>query len=91
MEDKQFDPPKDGVGLDGIATGDDGNIYVNTFTKGEFFRVEMSEGRPGKMTRLALSRPLKLPDGLRPLSDGTFLTVEGGGTLDRMSIEATKL
>src|ERR1019366_6362735 len=68
LEDKQFDPPKDGAGLDGIAIGGDGNIYVNTFTKGEFFRVEVREGRPGKVTRLATSRPLKLPDGL--LSDG---------------------
>jgi len=30
LEDKQFDPPKDGAGLDGIAIGGDGNIYVNT-------------------------------------------------------------
>jgi hypothetical protein len=69
LEDKQFDPPKDGVGLDGIAIGGDGNIYLNTFTRGEFFRVEMREGRSGKVTRLATSRPLTLPDGLRPLSD----------------------
>jgi len=47
LEDKQFDPPKDGVGLDGIAIGGDGNIYVNTFTKGEFFRVEI-RGSLGK-------------------------------------------
>jgi len=40
------------VGLDGIAIGADGNIYLNTFTKGEFFfRVEMREGRPGKDSR----------------------------------------
>ena len=36
LEDKQFEPPKDGVGLDGIAIGGDGDIYVNTFSKGEF-------------------------------------------------------
>ena len=29
---------------------------------------------------------MKLPDGLRPLSDGTFLMAEGGGTLDRVSV-----
>jgi hypothetical protein len=91
LEDKQFDPPKDGVGLDGIAIGGDGNIYLNTFTKGEFFRVEMREGRPGKVTRLATSRPLTLPDGLRPLSDRTFLMAEGGGTLDRVSIAGDKV
>jgi hypothetical protein len=36
LEDKQFDPPKDGAGLDGIAIGGDVNIYVNAFTKGDF-------------------------------------------------------
>ena len=56
LEDKQFDPPKDGAGLDGIAIGGDGDIYVNTFSKGEFFRIEIREGRPGKVTRLATSR-----------------------------------
>jgi sugar lactone lactonase YvrE len=91
LEDKQFDPPKDGAGLDGIAIGGDGNIYLNTFTKGEFFRVEMRAGRPGKVTRLTTSRPLTLPDGLRPLSGETFLMAEGGGTLDRVSVDGDKV
>jgi hypothetical protein len=34
---------------------------------------------------------LKLPDGLRPLSDGTFLMAEGGGTLDRVSVDGDKV
>jgi sugar lactone lactonase YvrE len=91
FEDKQFEPPKDGVGLDGIAIGGDGDIYVNTFSKGEFFRIEIREGRPGKVTRLATSRALKFPDGLRPLSGETFLMAEGGGTLDRVSVEGDKV
>jgi hypothetical protein len=91
LEDKQFEPPKDGVGLDGIAIGGDGNIYVNTFSKGEFFRIEMHEGRPGKVMKLAPSRSLKFPDGLRPLSGETFLMAEGSGTLDRVSIEGDKV
>jgi sugar lactone lactonase YvrE len=91
LEDQQFEPPKEGVGLDGIAIGGDGNFYVNTFTKGELFRVEMREGRPGKVTRLATPRALKFPDGLRPLSGETFLMAEGGGTLDRVSVEGDKV
>ena len=91
MEDKRLDSPKDGAGLDGIAIGGDGNIYVNTFTKGEFFRVEVPEGRPGKVMRLATSRTLTLPDGLRPLSGETFLMAEGGGTLDRVSVDDDKV
>jgi sugar lactone lactonase YvrE len=87
LEDQQFEPPKDGVGLDGIAIGGDGNIYVNTFSKGEFFRIDIREGRPGKVIELATSRPLKFPDGLRPLSGETFLMAEGSGTLDRVSVD----
>ncbi|MCI0465628.1 MAG: hypothetical protein L0Y57_01255 [Beijerinckiaceae bacterium] len=87
LEDAQFEPPKAGAGLDGIAIGGDGNIYLNSFTKGEFFRVALREGRPGKVTRLSTSRPLKFPDGLRMLSSETFLMAEGGGTLDRVTVE----
>jgi hypothetical protein len=91
LEDKQFEPPKDGVGLDGIAIGGDGDIYVNTFSKGELFHIEMHEGRPGKVMRLGTSRRLKFPDGLRPLSDETFLMAEGGDTLDRVSVDGDKV
>jgi hypothetical protein len=49
------------------------------------------EGRPGKVTRLATSRPLKLPDGLRPLNGETFLMAEGGGMVDRVSIDGDKV
>ena len=34
---------------------------------------------------------MTLPDGLRPLSDRTFLMAEGGGTLDRVSIAGDKV
>jgi len=40
LEDRPFQPPR-GAGLDGIAIGGDGNIYVNTFNGGGFFRVEV--------------------------------------------------
>ena len=43
LEDSQFAPPKDGAGLDGIAFGGDGNLYVNMFTKGDFFRSRCFE------------------------------------------------
>ena len=45
VEDQQFQPPS-GAGLDGIAIGGDGNIYVNTFNGGEFFRVADGVGTP---------------------------------------------
>jgi sugar lactone lactonase YvrE len=89
VEDKQFQPPK-GAGLDGIAFGSDGNIYVNTFNGGEFFRVEVKEGKAGAVTKLATSRKLNLPDGLRHLTGQTFLMAEGSGTLDRVKIDGDK-
>jgi len=86
VEDAQFTPPPMGVGLDGIAIGRDGHLYVNTFSKGELYRVALDGGSPLRVTRLAPSRSLRLTDGLRPLDDGSFLLVEGTGSLDRVSV-----
>lgn len=73
-------------GLDGIAFGKDGNLYVNTYVTGELFRVGVSNGAPGKVTKLKTSRPLTHPDALRPYKDG-FLMVEGAGPLDRITVD----
>lgn len=85
-EDPQWTPPEKGPGLDGIATGGDGNIYVNTYIKGELFRLDVKDGKGGKVTKLSTSRPLVQADGLRTLSGTTFLMAEGGGTVDRVTI-----
>jgi streptogramin lyase len=90
VEDQQFQPPS-GAGLDGIAIGGDGNIYVNTFNGGKFFRVEVKGGMPGAVTKLETSRPLKLPDGLRQLSGDSFLMAEGSGSLDRVTVDGNKV
>lgn len=73
-------------GLDGIAFGTDGNLYVDTFTKAKLFRIAVKDGQAGAVTPLTPSRPLVLTDGLRPLGDGSFLLAEGGGRLDRMTV-----
>lgn len=78
--------PKE-AGLDGIAFGKDGNLYVNTFTKAKLFRIAVADGKAGAVTPLKPSRPVTLADGLRPLDDGSFLMAEGGGRLDRVTIE----
>ncbi len=83
--------PKDGAGLDGIALGDDGNLYVNTYGGNEFFRVALKDGAAGAVTKLETSRPLKNPDALRHLTGNTFLMAEGGGTLDRVTVNGDKL
>jgi len=87
VDDKLLAPPKGGAGLDGIAIGGDGNMYVNTYNGNEFFRIDIKDGKAGTVTKLKTSRPLKLPDGLRHVSGMTFLMAEGGGTLDRITVE----
>ncbi|TFZ54662.1 hypothetical protein E4V01_24830 [Methylorubrum sp. Q1] len=79
-------PEGEDAGLDGIAFGTDGNLYVDTFTKAKLFRIDVKDGQAGAVTRLTPSRPLVLTDGLRPLGDGAFLLAEGGGRLDRMTV-----
>ena len=84
--DPRFAPPKGGAGLDGIAVGTDGAIYVNTFTPGGLFKVAVADGRAGEITALQTSRKLTLPDSLRAYGDNTFLMVEGGGSLDLVTV-----
>jgi streptogramin lyase len=83
----QFLPPQaGGAGLDGIAFGVDGNLYVTTYAAGGLFRIDVERGRAGRVTKLH-GAPLTLPDALRPLGHRSFLLVEGAGTLDRVDIE----
>ncbi|WP_232630321.1 hypothetical protein [Methylobacterium sp. Leaf118] len=72
-------------GLDGLAFGRDGALYVNTFLGGELFRIEAKGDAAGAITKLRTSRPLTFPDGFK--ADGTgFLMVEGSGALSRVTL-----
>ena len=83
----QFLPPKAGsAGLDGIAFGGDGNLYVTTYAAGGLFRIDVDGGRAGRVTKLH-GPTLTLPDALRLLGQRSFLLVEGGGALDRVDVE----
>jgi len=84
--DPQFPAAGQGAGLDGIAFGADGNLYVDTYTNAELFRVDVDHGKAGKVTKLSLSRPLVLADALRRIEGETFLMIEGGGRLDRVVV-----
>ena len=79
-------PPQGAPGLDGIAFGGDGNLYVNTFASGKFFRVEVKDGMAGKITSLKPSRALQFPDGLRSTGGQIFVMAEGGGSVDRVAV-----
>ena len=82
---------KNGAGLDGIAFGGDGNAYVDTFNGNGLFRIAVAgNGAAGKITQLETSRPIKLPDGMRPYGNNTLLMIEGAGRLDRVTVEGDK-
>ncbi len=86
-QDSAFSAPESGgAGLDGIAFGSDGNLYVTTYTAGELLRVEVKDGRAGRVTKLTGNRHLQFPDALRSLGDNSFLLIEGSGRLDRVVI-----
>jgi streptogramin lyase len=78
-------PPGGGAGLDGIAFGTDGNLFVTTYVAGELFRIDIEGGRAGRVTKLH-GPSLALPDALRRFGDRSLLLVEGAGTLDRVEI-----
>ena len=83
-------PPAGGAGLDGIAFGTSGSLYVDTYTTGELFRVDVVDGKAGKVTKLKPSRPLTLSYAIRPLEGNEFLLIEGAGRLDRMRIQGNR-
>lgn len=88
--DPAFDGGPQGAGLDGIAFGKDGNLYVNTFSKGELFRVDVKDGKAGKVTQLKASQKVVNADGLRLTQDGSFLMADGqngAGSVVRVTVE----
>ena len=85
-QDSAFSPPQGGAGLDGIAFGSDGNLYVTTYTAGELLRVAVKDGKVGRVTKLSGNRHLQFPDALRALPNNSFLLIEGSGGLDRVVI-----
>jgi sugar lactone lactonase YvrE len=77
--------PEKGGGLDGLAFGADGNLYVNTVGPGELYRIDVKRGKATKLTKLTPSRPLFHTDGMRRYGKD-FLLIEGQGRLDLMTV-----
>lgn len=89
--DERLAPEPDGPGVDGLVFGSDGALYLTTFGKGELFRVAVGpDGAAGAVTPLVPSRALTMPDTLRLLDDGRLLLVEGGGSLDLVTVVGDK-
>ncbi len=90
-ENPLFDPPAQGAGLDGIAFGADGNLYVDKFSEAAVLRIEIKDGAAGTVTKLATSQALVLADALRPTEGGkAFLMIEGRGRLDRVTLSGNE-
>ncbi|HEX4504800.1 MAG TPA: hypothetical protein VH722_03645, partial [Alphaproteobacteria bacterium] len=79
-----------GGGLDGIAFGGDGNLYVDTFGSGEFFRITLKAGAAETVTKITTSHPLAQADGMRPMGGTSFAMIEGVGRLDQVTVEGDK-
>jgi sugar lactone lactonase YvrE len=84
--DPMLGPAKDGVGLDGIAVGWDGNLYVTTFIPAALFKISVKEGKAGAITALKTSRPLDHADAMRTFGD-SLLLIEGAGRLDKVTVK----
>jgi sugar lactone lactonase YvrE len=79
-------PAKDGVGLDGIAFGADGDLYVTTYIPAALFKIAVKDGKAGAVTALKLSRPIDHADAMRASGDALLL-IEGNGKLDKVTIK----
>jgi hypothetical protein len=79
-------PAKDGVGLDGIAMGSDGNLYVTTFIPAKLFKIAVKDGKAGAVTELKTSRAIDHADAMRAYGD-SFLLIEGAGRLTKVTVK----
>jgi len=89
--DPSLQPPNSGAGLDGLAFGPDGNLYVDRYTPGDLYRVNVKGGKATGFTKLTPSRPLVLADAIRRVGKDRFLIVEGGGRLSSFTVQGDKV
>jgi hypothetical protein len=84
--DPKLAPAKGGVGLDGIAVGADGNLYVTTFIPAKLFKIVVKDGKAGAVTELKTSRAIDHADAMRAFGD-SFLLIEGAGRLAKVTVK----
>jgi hypothetical protein len=66
-------------GIDGLAFGADGALYINNVQRNEMWRVNFPAGPGSKaeLTQLKVSEKMGGPDGLRHIGNNRFLQAEG--------------
>jgi streptogramin lyase len=84
--DPMLGPAKDGVGLDGIAFGSDGNLYVTTYIPAKLFKIAVKDGKAGAVSELKPSRAIDHADAMRSFG-GSLLLIEGAGKLDKVTVK----
>ncbi len=79
-------------GIDGIVFGGGGTLYVNIVSRGALVRIDRKADRSfAGLTELALSEPVKGPDGFRLISGKRFVLAEGtSGRIDEVTIDGDK-
>jgi sugar lactone lactonase YvrE len=79
-------------GIDGIAFGPRGEMYINNVQRHELWRVELTANpAEPKLTLLQASQKMQGPDGLRPIGGNRFLQAESsGGRITLVSIEGDR-
>jgi sugar lactone lactonase YvrE len=67
-------------GIDGIAFGSGGEMYINNVQRHELWRVGLTaDPAAPQLTLLTASRKMEGPDSLRPVGGNRFLQAEGPG------------
>lgn len=80
------------VGVDGIALGDDGTIYLTNVKTNALFRLAVAAGgKPGALTRLTPSVPVAGPDGLRRANGRFFLAENKSGKVDELTVKGDRV
>ncbi len=94
LEDWLYDPAlalNGKSGLDGIAFGGDGQLYVNNWQTNVIVRIAIKpDGSPGALTNLTLSRTPVMADGLRLIDGLQFAMAEGGGKVSLVTVRGDK-
>ena len=84
--DPMLGPAKDDVGLDGIAFGSDGNLYVTSYIPAKLFKIAVKDGKAGAVSELKPSRAIDHADAMRSFGS-SLLLIEGNGKLDKVTVK----